>query len=535
MPTDAPAVTYSTSLTRRCHACDAALRAAHDRDVATVGCDVLCTDCGEVTRRDPVRCPHCLRVARFDEAGTLFCPAGCAAPARPHHHLLDTSVSMPKRAPGYSVPGFGDCDRELPYAGWELVLRERVKSTGGAAGDANTTALWGLVGMHDGNAWGDYDVAYGEAGGGLQTRWGKPDDAGRETTSEGGAAYEAERIENVVRIADMVNALDAFSTAVKADPSPGKRGHHALKPSTCLVQCVVAAMREDHHEIDAAEHRAKAIAAFMAEQRWEMLHEVGGTACKILVNAILARGGSYAGADEVLSYAEHHATSFGSYRAALWFAFYTPVRNIGDGSPLAGMGSAEYTHTLQRGVQLESGKLTANPTRNGRADARNVVSLHLDHDVWACIAAARIGGQWSRKDPDKPEAPRVCDGGRVLTAWERELVRLCDVGVEVAKGEDWRRLAVVEAVARIRREASQRRDDAAWGTARHLSLDAAKVALSRARRALTDALVAWEMIPLRIATKKKQREEDPEGPPREAVRVSKAAQAHASWDVAALR
>lgn len=541
--------TYQTTLSRRCHGCDAKLSGRVDDDRWN-GCDVVCADCGLVTRRDPIRCPWCLRIARWDERGDLACPGGCAPLARPHHHTLDASVPCPKRGGDWSEPGPGECERGLPLAGWERVLRDRVRSCAGTEqGDTAIAVEWGLGEMLTG--WGDYGERYGRAGGGLRAQWGEPDDDGREQQSQGGAEYEAARLENLLRMVEMTDALDAFAAAIVAVPTNHKTDKG--KPSTALFACYIAAQHERRAvtgypygdpamAIAAAQHHRDALDAFAREDHWEWLHTFGGAICRALVNAIVGRGGSYQGTNELLSYAEAHETAFGSYRASLWWAFYGPVKGLGEGSPMAGLGNAGYTHGLPGGILMQEEGISLHPSRNASAGARNVNAIHLDRDVWACIGSARIGGIWDRADPERPDAARLCGGGRAVTTWEMELVRLCDVGCEVAvsKGKrdtDWRRLTVVEAVARVRAEAVSREKSgqSTWGRARHLTAEEAKTALTRARRALTDALVAWRMIPLRtVEPRAKPVRVDTDGPPRQPTAVPRDQMAHATWDTEAL-
>ena len=460
-----------------------------------------------------------------------MCPVGCVV-ARPHPHAIDPNTPMPKRGQPWSEPGPGECSRDLPYAGWELVLRERVRAVRGD--DAAVAAQWGVAGMLS-DQWSDYGERYGEGGGGLVARWGSVDDPGRETTSEAGAQYEHERLTNLSRIADMKDALNAFSATVQSDPKFDPNRTNAAAAS--LIGLVAVATMQD----DTTERRA-AIDRFYAEQHWEWISVLGGAACRVLVNAIVRRGGSYEGTAELLSYAEIHDTEFGSYRHALWWAFYVSTNALGEGSPLAGLGSAEYEHALPSGINLSQDVPTIHPTRNRSSTARNEYQRTRKRDVWACIGAARIGGLWERRDPTEPDRPLMCEGGRRVTAWELELVKLCDVGTEVESATrqrgksaqpdyDWRRLSIPEAVQRVQQLAREERDDPSWAGARHLRDEDARASLTKARRAITDALVAWDMIPPREPKRAEYAApEDPERPPRHPKPVVKQARTHATWD-----
>lgn len=537
-PKQALSLLDMTRLTRRCDACCAVV----DGRVRS------CAVCGAPAQRDPVRCPICLRVARFDEDGAIACPEGCfVAPA--NRHYIDAHLPLPKRDGMYGQPGHGECPRELPYSGWELVLRDRVKSAT-PSDDAVVADSWGLLGMRT-DAWGDYDDPMSPSSSRMALAWGMPGDDGHEDVSIAGAVLKDTHSDSLRRIAEMMNALDDFGAEVRADatlPLPGQSARATSNHTSPLAACAGAATPQiDAASMAAADAQQDAhdIALRMfwddVECRWTMIREVGGMLCKLLVNSIIARGGSYRGADEQLGYAELHETPFGSYRAALWFAFYTPIGNIGAGATMGSLGAAEYTHSLPSGVQA-GGQMSVHATRNGSSSARNVGLHHLDHDVWRALGAARVGGTWSPDtDPMRPDA-MVCAGGRPIKEWELLLLRLCDTGVEVEKGKDARRLAVTEAVDTIRKEAIENagrartlgHDATSWSEARHLTTDVAKRALRAARLAVTEVLIAWGLIPERPVQDRVHRERpavDDGERPRVPLAVPRAARAHNTWDM----
>ena len=204
----------------------------------------------------------------------------------------------------------------------------------------------------------------------------------------------------------------------------------------------------------------------------------------------------------------------------------------------ASLGGAEAKFGTRRGVVF--GEMAVHASRSSSGSARNVGTLHLVDDVTRCIAAVRLGGTWWTPDPKKPEA-KACEGGRELRGWEHDMMVYCLLGAKVDAHES-RRLTVVEAVERIRAEhaAAARRGrgtvDPAETDGRHLTVDQAKVALPKIRRALVDALVAWDLIELRKDTPRKKRREDADAaagapPVATAEAPLQGAPAHASWDV----
>ena len=104
----------------------------------------------------------------------------------------------------------------------------------------------------------------------------------------------------------------------------------------------------------------------------------------------------------------------------------------------------------------------------------------------------------------------------------------------------WQRplFALDEAVERIRLDASARgRADIALAPARHLTTEAAKVALPKARRALLEALVAWGLIPQRETPPARQRvtgTDADEREPRRRTPTQAGKRAFESWDPEAM-
>ena len=304
-PTSPLTIAYHV-LQRRCLSCN-----------AVVASDGFCADprCHAPYRRDPLRCPCCLSIARWDDAGALACASGCVLAAPPRGYL-DGNVPIPQRTDEHSGAGPGDCERVLPLAGWELVLRDRL---GGGHAASATAATWGLGAMLDASAWSGYDAPKSR----LAVQWGEPSDPGRETWSVEGARFESAKRADVARIVEMTDAIDAWGAAMRSNPAVRKRTGHRVNESAALLVCAAAndsrMGRLDHYQ--ATSFQRAAINAYMREHVSELVHEVGAVVVKILVNAIVLRGGQYQGAYEAVSYDEPHTTPFGGYRAALAFNF----------------------------------------------------------------------------------------------------------------------------------------------------------------------------------------------------------------------
>lgn len=565
MPISPNVHTFTPSLARRCGRCDAYVS----------GFDRTCLACGEAVTRPPLRCPRCLGIAHIDEAGDIACRGGCPALPPPPRKHLDTSVLLPRRDPEYSAPGPGECARALPYAGWELVLRELLGTDQHAADQAGD---WGHQNMLT-SAWDDYGDPHTTAGRGgslLAVTWGKPDDKGEERYSAAGAALMAIRDGNAARRVEIDAAMRTFGKAVQEAPSP-RRG----AAGEALIPCVMGAALEDWHRDPAASdafdaaleghshprahgrcQMRAALAAVVPEVRelaremaltafWsdagcvsEMARTVGAALCIELHRCLVLRGGTFAvttqdgrteGIDEFLhQVGTVRTTPFSGMRHALSFwAGDHGSTQIGVSNPYASLGGAEAKYATRRGVVF--GEMAVHASRSSSGSARNVGTLQLLDDVTRCVAAARIGGTWAIPDPAKPEA-KACVGGRELRKWEHDLMVYCLLGAEVEPRES-RRLTVVEAVDRIRTEHAAAARNRQRGAAqeqtdgRHLTVEQAKAVMPKIRRAMLDALVAWDLIELRKDPPRKKRHEDAPAPQDIEQKAPAGAPAHAAWDV----
>ena len=353
-----------------------------------------------------------------------------------------------------------------PPAGWELANAGNLHRYQARA--------WGLLPLLENSP--DWD-AYHSTKSPLQERWGRVGDAGDERYSLEGAHFGQQHTDDSKRIDEMTEALDAFGAGVRANARLPRSGVSATRI-------------------------------------------IGGALVLELANAIRARGGAYAGIAEMLrQVGSTRVTPFSGVRHALAFAFGDHGSLLlGEGSPLAGMGGAEALFKIPCGLQFNT--VSCSPSHVGSGAARNVGAFLDNHDVWACLKAARVGGEWSPAPESGEEVARTCKGGRPLTSWELKLLQYCDVGANVTHdysttiGAGWQHVAVevtfrcltpAEAVDRVRQEVASRgratRDtwaslDDAVG-ARHLTLREGRIAIRSARRSVAEALDAWGLIPER--------------------------------------
>lgn len=512
---------YATLLRRCPHCSSVAAQANGERLYVCADVDA----CGVTFRPHDTRCPRCHGIATLEE-GALLCRGACQP------------LSLP------TVD---------PRAGWEMAAAEAL--------DATYERMWGdpwaVAAFHD-VAWDSYSGPVSR----LQQRWGAPawgrdretgrqgwwEPQGREVMSEEGAKLARVHAANVQRIAEMSDALRAFGEAVQADTGIRLRGGTRTE-SPAMLPCVVAALPMVVPS-RLASVGTTAIRAFWRDDtcRSWMVREVGAAIVIELHRAIVQRGGSFEDISDMLRHlggAREQPFAHYKHAVAFWCGDHgTTVLGWG-GSSLAHAGGAEPTHGLPGGMRID--EMAVSPSHASSGAARNVGVWTMVQDVTACIGAARAGGEWTPPDPDKADRAATCAGGRRLAPWELELVRLCDFGVEVAstktKGgtgaaSEWRKLAVTEAVERVRAEAvagAGGTGDPAWGPARHLTTMAAKDALRAARRAIQDALEAWQLTPPRErAAARPLRPERDDAPPRHRPPVPARERAVNAWDREAL-
>ena len=501
--------TVPPTIMRRCPRC-ASVAPRHLGEGAYVCAD---PDCRHLFRPS-LRCPRCLGVVEVDHSA-VRCVAGCAP------------VGLPAQE---------------PRGGWEVARADMLNATY----DAMWGDPWGLDGMHHGVAWDRYSAPASA----LQARWGSPDDDGRETLSTEGAALAQAHSDDARRVGEMSDVLREFAAAVTADDGLKLRGA-PTREALALGPCVVAAMVRAERPPQVTDAYATDLAAQGVGLMWEdpacrsyLIREVGAAAIIELHKCIVARGGSFAGISDVLrQLGGPRETPFAGYRhaVAFWCGDHGST-TLGGGSPLAGLGGATALFNIPCGPRFD--EIAVKPTRNGGGSARNAGTWTMARDVEACVEAARVGGRWHADIDEGEDATKAtawfCTGGRPLAQWELALVQLCDFGTEVTikggRGEkdqrEWRKLAVVEAVDRVRELAAQRRTDAQWGPARHLTTQQGKDALRLARRAIQDALEAWEMVPARepLQTKRGARSPDPDADQPRNVPVPREQRAANSWD-----
>ncbi len=313
--------------------------------------------------------------------------------------------------------------------------------------------------------------------GGLALRFGYYEETrGEFVPGSGDAEWEAIRTDNLNRIVEMTNALDEFGAVVLRDKSIKKTG-----------------------------------------TSW--YREVGAAMAFVLFNAIVTRGGQYK--DDNLEHVRlglRRLTPFSGYRHALCTAvgLENPdaLSNGKGAGSLAYVSDNKFTHSLPGGVLMQREGMAVNPSRNG-ANVSTTSKYTGEDDALACITSARIGGLWAPVEygPDgtvavdehgKSKVAR-CDGGRALTAVELELLRLCDAGetIPIGKNKDekeTRRLKVGEAIRWLKATDARRKN---FPEARHLLERDARTMVSRARRAVIDAMVAWQMIPVTVREPRK--------------------------------
>ena len=314
--------------------------------------------------------------------------------------------------------------------------------------------------------------------GGLALRYGYYEETrGEFVPGSGDAEWEAIRADNLKRIVEMTDALDEFGKVVLHDKSIKKTG--------------------------TSWHR-----------------EIGAAMAFVLFNSIVTRGGQYKTNSEQVRLGIRRATPFSGYRHALCTAvgLENPeaVSNGRGSGSLAYVSDNTYTHGLPGGILFQGEGMSVNPSRNG-ASVNTTSKYTGEDDALACIEAARIGGLWSRVEYGADGTVALnehgcskvarCDGGRLLTPVELELLRLCDAGesIPIGKNKDekeTRRLKVGEAVKWLKATDARRK---AFPEARHLLERDAKTMLSRARRAVIEAMQAWQMIPVVVREPNKSR------------------------------
>ncbi len=219
-----------------------------------------------------------------------------------------------------------------------------------------------------------------------------------------------------------------------------------------------------------------------------------------VLDAIIARGGSFAGLTEGVRVRVERTTPFAGYRAALRASLgmqHPEAESPGRGAGSLGRSAAtEYKHGLPSGMQFGN-KMAVNPSKNGASAASTSRGTSAD-DAVTCLRAARVGGTWLRAkfaDDGQILTPAVCYGGRPLTPLELRLLELGDLGAWAGAGLDleWQKLKLSDALRRIQHA----REGGAYvfPEARHLLAPAAKAMLAAARGAVIDAFEAWGLIP----------------------------------------
>jgi hypothetical protein len=348
-----------------------------------------------------------------------------------------------------------------PVPAWEAAIQSATAS--------HTPEEWGLENVA---TWTRYSGPSG-----LARRFGYYEETrGEFVPGTDDAAWDEIHQDNIRRIDEMTSAIDDFGAVVLAD--------NAIKSTGTS---------------------------------W--VREFGGAMAVLLCNAIVTRGGQYKGNDELVRTGIRRTTPFSGYRHALCTAVglenpESMSNGRGAGS-LAYVSDNTYTHGLPGGILMQTEGMSVNPSRNG-ANANTTSRYTGEDDSAACVTSARIGGLWSAVEygldgtvamKDGTAKIARCDGGRALTAVEFELLRLCDAGetVPVGKGKkdkETRKLKVSEALWWMKATEERR---ARLPEARHLMDRDAKTMLTRARRAVIEAMEAWQMIPRQATDMKRKK------------------------------